>query len=90
VPEPWHFSGSYFWFNHQKLYSNPNWAQIRKDNRWAMEGYLATLFEQESAYCLFSDDPKNNDIRSPMTWNEEKWRQILAPYSLNVTNFYDV
>ncbi len=86
VPEPWHFSGTFFWFNHQKLYSHPNWAQIKKDTRWAVEGYLATLFEEKSAYCLFGENKKKNDTRSPKNWNESKWNQILSPYSLSVNS----
>lgn len=50
VQQPWHFSGTFFWFNHARLFSR-DWAHIEM-RRYGVESYLPRLFTSEEAYCL--------------------------------------
>jgi len=90
VPEPWHFSGIFYWFNHQKLFNKPNWNRIRKDSAYAVEGYLANYFGKESAYSLFSDETQKHNVDSPINYDEEKWKHVLAPHNLKISDFSDI
>ncbi len=88
VPEPWHFSGTFFWFNHANLFNCSNWSEIRKDTRFAAERYLATLFDSSSAYCLFGEAQKGN-VASPDIFSKREWAKLLKPYRLNSNHFCD-
>lgn len=61
----WHFAGTYFWVNDQELFSRPNWNQIQ-DHSHAVEGYLATQFEESEAYCLAYLNPPH--VYQASTW----------------------
>lgn len=49
----WHFSGNYWWVNHAKLFSKPNWKRIG-ETKWCIEGYLGSIFDIEDSYCFYS------------------------------------
>lgn len=46
----WHFPGSFFWFNHARLFSR-DWRDIERD-RYGIEAYPARHFKSREAYCL--------------------------------------
>ena len=48
----WHFSGTYFWFRHDTLFSNPEWKRIDQ-NRFGVEKYLGKQLPESEAACLF-------------------------------------
>jgi hypothetical protein len=50
VQLPWHYSGTFFWFNNAKLFSK-DWKNIEM-SRYGTESYLPRLFESKEAYCL--------------------------------------
>lgn len=55
---PWHYSGTFFWFNNVSLFSTPGWDSFETD-KYFIEGYLGRLFDSNKAYCLFGEDCGN-------------------------------
>jgi hypothetical protein len=51
----WHFSGTFWWVNHNKLFSNPKW-KIVEQSRWGVESYLGQLFDLENSYCFYNKE----------------------------------
>jgi hypothetical protein len=49
----WHYSGTFFWLNHARVFSR-NWQPQRRD-RYAGEAWLGTFLPQEESYCFFGD-----------------------------------
>jgi hypothetical protein len=65
---PWHFSGTFFWFNNKKLFSKNTWKQIFP-SRYGVEGYPATHFSSEEAFCLAYELPEGmEDIYNLKNW----------------------
>lgn len=52
--ERWIFAGTYFWLNHQKLFSR-NWRRILGGTH-AIEAYPSLIFHREESFCLYGDD----------------------------------
>lgn len=50
----WHYSGTFWWVNHARLFSNPRWDEVFL-SRYGTEAYLGRLFRLEDTYCLYSD-----------------------------------
>jgi hypothetical protein len=48
---PWFFGGTFWWFNHQKLFTK-NWKKIKKDRR-GVEYYLSGFFNVKEVYELY-------------------------------------
>lgn len=78
VSENWHFSGTFFWFNHQKMFSRSEWELVRQDTRFAVEGYLAHFFNVEEAYCLFGNEPTPNNLKGH---SKDQWMKVLSESS---------
>lgn len=51
----WHYSGTFFWFRNDRLFSKYNWRAVSKD-RYGTETYLAKFFKTEEAGVLLGDD----------------------------------
>ncbi len=68
-PSLWHYSGTFFWLNHQAYFSHPESLKIGQ-SRWAVERHLGELFPVEQAYCIAGDhmDHKNLYIQPPEFW----------------------
>lgn len=68
-PSLWHYSGTFFWINHQAYFSHPESLKIGH-SRWAVERHLGELFPVEQAYCIAGDhmDHKNLYIQPPEFW----------------------
>jgi hypothetical protein len=61
----WHFSGTFWWVRHDKLFSRPDWDQIDM-HAYAVEAYLANFFTSEEAISLAYDEI--DDPYDPLTW----------------------
>ena len=48
----WLFGGTFWWVNHQRLFSKPTWREII-DRRDGPEAYLSTLFELDEIFVLY-------------------------------------
>lgn len=50
----WHYSGSFFWFNHAHVFTHPEWYQPSDTSRYRLEYWLPRLISSEKAYSSFS------------------------------------
>ncbi|MBI3865522.1 MAG: hypothetical protein HY290_26920 [Planctomycetia bacterium] len=66
----WHYSGTFWWARHDKLFSRPDWDQIPR-HAFAVEGYLANFFRPEDAVCLAYED-------IPDPYNLAIWQDVAA------------
>lgn len=58
----WHYSGTFFWFKNQELFTR-NWKEI-KQHQYGAEEYIPTHFRFDESGCLFADGIENPyDIR---------------------------
>jgi len=55
----WHYAGTYWWVNHARLFSLPQWPEVAQ-TFWGVEGYLGRHLPEESAHCLYGADLKHN------------------------------
>jgi hypothetical protein len=51
IDVPFHYSGTFFWLNHERLFSKPDWTEIHT-TRHGVEGYPGLHFEPEEAFCF--------------------------------------
>lgn len=61
----WHYSGTFWWVRHDRLFSQPDWDQIDM-HAYAVEAYLANFFESEEAISLAYDEI--DDPYDPQAW----------------------
>lgn len=64
---PFHFSGTFFWLNHARLFSKPNWREVHA-TRHGVEAYPGQHFTAAESFC-FTDTPnlKGGQLYSPWT-----------------------
>lgn len=48
----WHFSGTFWWFRHDRVFGNPQWAAIPND-RYGAEAYPGMLCESHEGATLY-------------------------------------
>lgn len=58
VNSKWMFSGTFFWFRHDAVFLQPNWATLHQD-RFGVEAWPGGLFPTEDALSLYN--PWNQD-----------------------------
>ncbi len=65
----WHYSGTFFWINNQKLRMKTNWQYVQPGKRFAVEYYLGNHVTRDEALCSFGDgvSDKLSDIKN---WNQ--------------------
>lgn len=51
----WHYSGTFFWFNHAGVFSNPDWSMIEQ-SRHGVEGWIGRLVPFDRSATLFDSD----------------------------------
>ena len=61
----WHFSGTFWWVRHDRLFSRPDWDQIDM-HAYVVEAYLANFFRSEEAVSLAHDEI--DDPYDPLSW----------------------
>ena len=61
----WHFSGTFWWVRHDRLFSRPDWDKIDM-HAYAVEAYLANFFKSEEAVSLAHDEI--DDPYDPLSW----------------------
>jgi hypothetical protein len=69
VVPTWHYSGTFFWFNHKKLYGLKTWNNIEM-GRWGVEAYPGTQVASTDAACLAYPNMggRINSLYLPNTW----------------------
>jgi hypothetical protein len=81
VPSDWHYSGTFFWFNTEKLLSIENWDVMEK-NRFAVESYPGNKVKQDKSHVTICSANFNFNTYSPVMW-----KQILTSQSLGQEMF---
>jgi hypothetical protein len=53
----WMFSGTFFWFRHDRVFGNPNWKFMGPEpvKRHAVENYLGAHFDRTEVFCLYGE-----------------------------------
>ena len=76
VPVPWHYSGTFFWINNQKL-RNHNWARHAHWGRYGTEAYPGGIVDVNESVCFKYDhfDPSGS------IYNEKFWDQLQAGHT---------
>jgi hypothetical protein len=66
----WHFSGTMFWFSNESLRNKLDLINEYQNrfgtNRYGVEGFLGSIFDQNKSYCLFDI---SGDLGAPVTDN---------------------
>lgn len=75
-PCQWHYAGTYFWFNNNKVFLNKNWDEVIGD-RWAVEGYLGCKFPEGEAFCIFGEYRPRYEL---IDMSEDHWNTILPDF----------
>lgn len=48
----WHYSGTFFWFNHSGIFTRDDWEE-KDDGKYGVEAYLGQKIPYERAHCLY-------------------------------------
>ena len=84
----WHYSGTFFWFNTQKLFNIANWDVINK-GRFSIEEYPGRMVPIDNSYSTFINAPENYDTYSIHFWNYVLSKESLNEYYLKYYTFFN-
>jgi hypothetical protein len=73
VCAPWHFSGTFFWFNTKRLKENPNWDKFDK-GRFSVEAYPGQMADLRHSYSNFVS--LNHDFNA--LFDDSFWTTVLT------------
>ena len=80
----WHYSGTFFWFNNKKLFSNDNWNQVDglHDNphRHGVEMYFGHVFEQASAFEIITSNQKHLYQQKIWWFIKKNEKKLINPW----------
>lgn len=60
----WCFCGSFWWFNHARLFTRIGWDKLPSDNIYGVEAYLGSIFTVDEAVGLNENVPTNKTSES--------------------------
>lgn len=69
VESDWHYSGTFFWFNTQKLIEIEGWDDFTT-GRFSLESYPGKMVSLEKSNFTFCSENFNFNTYSPMIWNK--------------------
>jgi hypothetical protein len=69
----WHYSGTFYWFRHDDVFSSPKWKTIDQQF-FGTESWPGLMFKPEQTACLFADNV--GDLYNGDEWTriEKKWK----------------
>lgn len=71
----WHYSGAFFWFRHDALFSRPSWREFQPD-RWGVEYYLGRHIPPEEAFDLADGKTNGPDgVPQQLYWRKVRLRE---------------
>ena len=76
----WHYSGTFFWFRNEDLFSKLNWTEVPQ-TRYGAEAYLSMLFPLDQAGCIAGDkfgDPYKLNIMKDFLRRYDYFKEALA------------
>ena len=79
---PWHYAGTFFWYRHDAVFSNPNWRQRIMNGTHTSEAYIGSVIPYESSCCVYQDNPDNSYYsKQPEQWPDQaNYKECLAGY----------
>lgn len=81
VESDWHYSGTFFWFNTEKLLSIENWDEMDK-HRFAVESYPGSKVDVSKSHITLCSANFNFN-----TYSSNVWKQIITKESLGEEMF---
>lgn len=54
----WIFAGTFFWFRHDRVFTNPHWRDVPRD-RYAAEAWPGQMFPPADGCCVWPADGRN-------------------------------
>ena len=69
VTTNWHYSGTFFWFNTEKLFSIAGWDSFEK-GRFSVEGYPGKMVDVSNSHVTLCSENYNWNSYQPMIWNK--------------------
>lgn len=75
----WHYTGTFFWFRNQAVFSGENWSKVESDF-WGVEAWPGGQCTINESACLLMDDTEPGGLYSPDTWTKtaqpalDQWR----------------
>ena len=75
----WHYTGTFFWFRNQAVFSGNNWSKVESDF-WGVEAWPGRQCTINESACLLVDDAEPGGLYSPDTWTKtaqpalDQWR----------------
>ena len=55
-PGDWFYSGTFFWFRHDAVFSNPKWGDV-PDDRYGAEGWIGSVLPRDDAWSDYQAWP---------------------------------
>lgn len=67
----WHYSGTFYWFRHDDIFSHPEWNQLDQ-TFFGTESWPGRLFPAEQCACIFADSAKD-------PYKDGHWEKFFRP-----------
>jgi hypothetical protein len=82
VTTNWHYSGTFFWFNTEKLFSIAGWDNFEK-GRFSVESYPGKMVDVSNSHVTLCSENYNWNSYQPMIWN--KYLNETSQYGYDFT-----
>jgi hypothetical protein len=70
IEAPWHYSGSFYWFRHDKIFIRPDLQGSIQLERYLSETFLGYFIEEPDAFCIAGENCKNLYKLTPKEWDK--------------------
>jgi hypothetical protein len=83
----WHYSGTFWWFNAQAVYTQPWW--VIEPTRFGAEAYLSKIFRTESAACHHSFPAKQrlDPVAGDAIYTMPFWKSMGIPAGADAESY---
>jgi hypothetical protein len=82
VTTDWHYSGTFFWFNTQKLFNIEGWDKFKK-GRFSVEGYPGQMVDVSQSHVTLCSENYNWNSYQPMIWNKYLTKESIGEEAIN-------
>ncbi len=82
VESDWHYSGTFFWFNTQKLFNIDGWDKFEK-GRFSVESYPGKMVDLEQSHFTLCSENYNWNSYMPTIWNQYLTKEKIGEEQLN-------
>lgn len=82
VESDWHYSGTFFWFNTQKLFNIDGWDNFEK-GRFSVESYPGKIVGLDQSHFTLCSENYNWNSYMPMIWNKYLTKEKIGKEQLN-------